>query len=107
MSENGKAVYLRAAFRTRGAKNRIYAFDAESGNKKLVAQSARKVSGAALCGDELFYSDGSKIMKYNGTESVEIADTQEQISSVSAGENFVSDVPLVIPSSNAHITAVA
>lgn len=90
VSENGKAVYLRAAFRTRGAKNRIYAFDAESGNKKLVAQSARKVSGAALCGDELFYSDGSKIMKYNGTESVEIADTQEQISSVSAGENFVS-----------------
>lgn len=90
VSEDGKTVYLRAAFRVRGQKNRIYAFDAESGEKTLVAQSARKLAGSALGANELFYSDGSKIMKYVGGETTEIIDIEEQITAVSAGEGFVA-----------------
>lgn len=90
VSDDGKTVYLRSAFRVRGQKNRIYAFDVESGEKTLVAQSARKLAGNALGGNELFYSDGSKIMKYDGNETAEVCDIEEQINSVSAGENFVA-----------------
>ena len=92
ISEDGKTLYLRSAFRVRGQKNRIYAFDVESGKKTLVAQNAKKISGDALSGGELFYSVGSEIMKYDGEESTKICDVEEQISSVSAGEDFVSVV---------------
>ncbi len=90
ISDDGKTLYLRGAFRVRLQKNRIYAFDVESGEKTLVAQSAKKISGDAYYGGELFYSDGNLLMKYDGTESTELCDIEEQINSVSAGEDFVA-----------------
>lgn len=92
ISEDGKTLYLRSAFRVRGQKNRIYSFDVESGEKKLVAQAAKKISGDVVSGGELYYSVGSEIMKYDGAQSSLIIDTEEQISAVSAGDDFISVV---------------
>lgn len=89
VSEDGKTVYLRAIFRTRGSKNKIVAFDTESGSKKNVEQSSRKVSGSAVSAGKLYYSVGSKVMVYDGEEKTEIVDTEEQIVSLSVNDGSV------------------
>lgn len=90
LSEDGKTVYVRAVFRSRGQKNKIIAFDAQSGDKSYVEQSSKKIAGSAVSGSGIYYSVGSKVMFFDGENKTEIADTEEQIVALSVKNEKVA-----------------
>lgn len=90
VSEDGKTLFIRAIYRSRSQKNKIIAFNVESGKKTSIAQSSKKVAGSAVHGGRLYYSVGSSIMVYDGENKEEIADIEEQIVSLSVSSDKVS-----------------
>lgn len=96
LNSDGSKIYLRGEFNDRSSKKRIYLFDSETASRESVERTSKKIGGAAIENDVLYYALASSVYRYDGTENVEIKDVNEPISAVSVADGN----PVVITENN-------